>query len=177
MINTEEDILTANLVLEPILPSHAEKLFSLLQAPELYYFIPQDPPKNIQKLVEKYQKWSKRKSDDNQETWLNYAVYHPLLCQYAGTLQATIQRDNTYIAYEVFPSFWRKGIATEACSAFIQILFKNYPINLITAHTDTRNIASQRLLEALGFEKTDTILNADGFKGSTSNEHVYKLTK
>lgn len=35
---------TDRLVLEPILPAHAKEMVVLLRAPDLYNFVPQDPP-------------------------------------------------------------------------------------------------------------------------------------
>jgi ribosomal-protein-alanine N-acetyltransferase len=174
-IDTEAIIETDNLRLEPIQVHHAIKLFDLLQSMELYRFIPHDPPKNIEKLENRYRRWAQRASDDGQEIWLNYAVYKPHDAEYVGTLQATIQNNEyAYIAYEVFPHMWRRGIAREGCVALLDLLLNGYKLKKIVAHTDTRNMASQRLLQSLGFQQTQTILGADEFKGSISDEYVFE---
>jgi len=41
------------------------------------------------------------------------------------------------------------------------------------AYVDTRNKASIRLLERLGFERVDATKDADFFKGESSDEYVY----
>lgn len=167
-----------DLILEAITPAHAPKLFQSLQAPELYEFIPQNPPTTIEKLAEKYTAWAIGKPDDGQETWLNYAVYCRQRQAYVGTLQATIIKDaKTYIAYEVFPQFWQQGIATKACSILINLLLNDYNVATITAHLDTKNIASYKLLEKLGFQRTQTLIAADTFKDRVSDEYVYELNK
>ncbi len=178
MIQTEAFIQIQDFVLEPLLPLHAEKLFQATQSEQLYTFIPQNPPLSVQALAKKYAYWAGRKSPDGREIWLNYAIFSQSLTAYVGTLQATILEDTTtYLAYEIFPAYWRKGFATIACTGFIQYLFQTYPIQTITAHVDTRNRASYKLLESLGFRQTQFIQHADEFKGLMSDEFVYELNK
>lgn len=107
---------------------------------------------------------------------MNYAVFDKKENVYKGTLQATIIKNaETYIAYEVFPEYWKKGIAKECVSKLINILFNEFKTETITAHIDTRNTASLKLLESLGFKCVKEIKNADFFKGSNSDEFVYEL--
>jgi ribosomal-protein-alanine N-acetyltransferase len=178
LADPEKTIDTQTLRLEPIVLSHAAELYSSLQDPALYTYIPLEPPKSIQALEARYSRWTTRGAPDGSEIWLNYAVFSRHLKKYVGTLQATIQKEGkTYIAYEVFPPFWRQGIAKEACGALIALLFGSYGIQLITAHLDTRNTASWKLLESLGFTRLRIIKNADEFKGTPSDEYVYELAQ
>lgn len=168
---------TANLVLEPMGIHHAELLFDALQSEELYTFIPLNPPSDVDALRQKYARWSKGKSDDGKEIWINLAIFHPRLDAYVGTLQSTIMIDQkkAYIAYEVFPAFQKQGIAKEACSAMIEYVTRQYTLREILAHADTRNQASVALLESLGFALRETLYHADEFKGCVSDEYVYSL--
>lgn len=95
--------------------------------------------------------------------------------QYVGTLQATLSAEKNYIAYAVFPEFWRHGIAREAVSGLVMYLFDVLSLPVLDAHVDTRNEASWKLLESLEFQRTLKIDNADKFKGTTSHEYVYEL--
>jgi len=166
------------LVLEPIVPAHASALFEELQAPELYTFTPHDPPASLAALEARYQRWSARRSPDGRETWLNYAIFRPEDRRYLGLVQATLQETGTtYLAYEVFPAHWRRGVARRACTALLDHLFASYPIDAVSALVDTRNEASWRLLEALGFHRTHTLREADRFKGASSDEHAYALPR
>jgi [ribosomal protein S5]-alanine N-acetyltransferase len=47
---------------------------------------------------------------------------------------------------------------------------------VVVAKMDTRNFASIALVEALGFERVGTTIEADHFKGSVSDEHRYELS-
>jgi ribosomal-protein-alanine N-acetyltransferase len=178
-VNPESNIRADPLLLEPILPLHAERLFDCLQAPELYTFIPHDAPESLQVLTARYMRWSARQSADGSEMWLNYAIYHPQLHKYVGTVQATVLRSGeTHLAYEVFPMYWRRRYARTACVALIRHVFACYEqVGTVSALLDTRNEASWRLLESIGFRRTNTIVAADWFKGASSDEYVYEMAR
>ena len=177
-LDLEETICSRHFDLEPLLPTHAPLLFASLQAKELYTYIPFEAPKTVEELEARYQRWSARGSADGQEVWLNYAICNRQKNKYVGTLQATVESaGKTYIAYEVFPPYWRCGIASEAVSALVNYLFNQCGVKVISAHTDTRNQASFKLLESLGFSRMDTLQDADFFKGETSHEYVYELSE
>ncbi len=81
------------------------------------------------------------------------------------------------IAYEVFDGHRRQGIAKRACAILIFELLNVHTVQIIFALVDTRNTASWKLLESLGFRRVETIENADHFKGSRSDEYRYELEK
>ena len=174
---TEATLDGERVVLEPIVPAHADVLYDALQAPQLYTFIPHMPPLSKETLRERYTRWEARSSPDGAEVWLNYAVRDVSNASYVGTAQATIGAPcaETYIAYEVFPPFWRRGLARAACERLLGHLFANWAIDRVRALVDTRNVASWRLLESLRFRRIDLIPNADHFKGAPSDEFVYEL--
>lgn len=176
LVQPECVLSTRRLILQPILPLHASALFADLQVPELYKFIPHNPPESKEVLEDKYTRWAKRQSADGTEIWLNYAVYCPSCSTYIGTVQATLcDSGKTYIAYEVFPRYWRQGFAQESCMAFITHLLTGYKVSTVSALVDTRNEASWKLLESLSFQRIGVIENADEFKGAISNEYIYEL--
>jgi ribosomal-protein-alanine N-acetyltransferase len=172
------DIITANFILEPIQVRHARILYPLMLDNTLYRYIPINAPASIEALENKYQAWSKGVSDNGDEIWLNYAIRQREGSEYVGTLQATIKRAGpTYIAYETYTPYQRSGVAKESCAALIKHLFENCETQTITAHLDTHNIASKKLLESLQFTFVRTIEKADAFKGRVSDEYVYELSR
>jgi len=58
------------------------------------------------------------------------------------------------IGYILHPSQWGQGVAREALEAVIRLAFGEMGLNAIQADVDPRNVASLRLLQRLGFEKT-----------------------
>jgi [ribosomal protein S5]-alanine N-acetyltransferase len=57
------------------------------------------------------------------------------------------------IGYELDPVFWNKGIMTEAVSTVTQFGFSQMQLETIEANITPGHIASQRVLEKLGFAK------------------------
>ena len=173
-MSAAEALQTQRFVLEPIVAEHAAALFPDLLSPELYLYIPDVPPSSIQELNARFSRWSRRASAANDEIWYNYAIKWNETEEYAGTLQATVTGVDASIAYQVFPRYWRRGIAHEACLAMLARLRAD-GVQRVVANVDTRNVASQALLESLGFVRVSRIEAADQFKGAVSHEYVYQL--
>ena len=60
----------------------------------------------------------------------------------------------TEIGYGILPEYEGKGYATEAVAAAVQWAFSQAEIDAVEAETDIENIASQRVLEKVGFHAT-----------------------
>jgi RimJ/RimL family protein N-acetyltransferase len=93
-----------------------------------------------------------------------------------GLVQATVRDDHTaFLAYQVFPPYWRRGFAREACARVIEHLAADHNTRTVEALIDTRNRASIGLAEQLGMTLVETIEGADLFKGARSDEFRYRL--
>jgi [ribosomal protein S5]-alanine N-acetyltransferase len=175
LIKPEQIIETPRLLLEPLLKDHASAIYEQMLDENLYQFIPQDPPKSLQVLENRYISLSSRLSPDRQEAWLNWAVRLRESNIYVGKLEATVHADRTAtIAYMISPAFWRQGYAKEGCLQILDHLSKDYRVVVVKADIDTRNIASISLVKALGFKYVSTQTNADFFKGNASHEYRYE---
>lgn len=165
---------TERLEIEPLAAWHAALLFEVLQDTRMYELIPTAPPASVSALEARYRMLEGRSSPDGTEQWLNWAVRWRGGGAYLGRLEATIrQAETALIAYEVAPQHWGQGIGREACQWLVQELVEAYGVCEVRAEVDTRNLASIRLLEALGFELTARKDNADWFKGAASHEYTY----
>jgi ribosomal-protein-alanine N-acetyltransferase len=58
----------------------------------------------------------------------------------------------------------------------LEHLFADCGAHAAVANLDTRNTASRRLVESLGFVYERMIPQADTFKGTVSHEFVFRLT-
>ena len=165
---------TERLRLEPQVEAHTDALMLALSSPRTHEFVPGDPPVDREKFSERLKKLEARISPDGLQHWLNWTVFSGL--EVIGTVQAdaTDSSSSASVAYMFHPNSWGKGFASEATSAMLGHL-KSQSIRSFKAWTDTRNLASHKLLERLGFAQTEEIKNADEFKGSVSHEFVYSL--
>jgi len=81
------------------------------------------------------------------------------------------------LCYTVHKNYREKGIATEAVSQVIDFCFKKMKFRKVYADTVPSNIASQRVLEKLGFKLEGTIRERHFKKGKWVDELDYGLLK
>jgi ribosomal-protein-alanine N-acetyltransferase len=79
------------------------------------------------------------------------------------------------LAYFVFAPFQRQGYGREACAAAIAHLRSHCGVRTVTATVDTRNEASQRLVESLGFTRDEGRVAADPIGGVPAWDFRYRL--
>jgi len=72
---------------------------------------------------------------------------------------------------------WGRGFATEATGAVLDWGFHMLPLNRVQAEVDTRNIASSRVLEKLGFTREGTLREDCIVDGVISDSWVYGLLR
>lgn len=72
---------------------------------------------------------------------------------------------------------WGHGYATEAGHAALTWAFDTLDLNRVQAETDTRNVASARVLEKLGFEREGTLREDCVVNGDVSDSWVYGLLR
>ncbi|MHB8334406.1 MAG: GNAT family N-acetyltransferase [Acidimicrobiales bacterium] len=72
---------------------------------------------------------------------------------------------------------WGRGYATEAGRALLQWGFSTLALNRVQAETDTRNVASARVLEKLGFLREGTLREDCVVDGEVSDSWVFGLIR
>ena len=171
-----KDFQSVRLQMKPVKKSFAKQVWPILNDSRLYTYLPEDPP-TLDTLERRFAFWEPGMSPDQSEYWLNWMIQAKDTQQVFGTIQAGIHRESKVatIAYILGSDFQKKGYATEAVSSLIDFLKKEYQVNQVKAWIDTRNIPSIRLVERLGLTRIELIEKADHFKGTDSDEFVYRL--
>lgn len=72
---------------------------------------------------------------------------------------------------------WGHGYATEAGRALLEWAFDAMDLNRVQAETDTRNLASARVLEKLGFAREGTLREDCIVDGEISDSWVFGLLR
>ncbi|WP_395694358.1 GNAT family N-acetyltransferase [Nocardioides sp.] len=72
---------------------------------------------------------------------------------------------------------WGRGYATEAADALLRWAFDSWDLNRVQAETDTRNGASARVLEKLGFVREGTLREDCVVDGEVSDSWVFGLLR
>ena len=81
------------------------------------------------------------------------------------------------IGYCLDDAAWGQGFATEAVGALLQWAFDTLDLNRVQAELDTRNAASARVLEKLGFVREGTLREDCIVNGEVSDSWVYGLLR
>lgn len=172
---------TERLILEKLNQSHGKSLFDVLNDSAVYSYIPQNVPRSVAELEQRYAKLEDNLLAPDKEVWLNYAVRLEQPSEYIGRVEATVKKaeadkeTEAEIAYLFGSRYWGFGYASEAVQELIACLKKEYDVTVVRATSDTRNASSIKLLERLGFQCVARVDAAGYFKGQTSNEYVYEL--
>lgn len=171
-----ETLDTERLRLEPLVPRHADAMFEGLRDERLYEFIAERPPVSLSALRDRYRLLASRRSPDDSEEWLNWALRSKADRRYVGYVQATVSQDRSaQIAYVLISDHWGKGLAREAVTAMVTHLCEHYRLTRVLARVDTRNERSIALLQALGFERLAVHRQAEKIRGVWSDEAEYEI--
>jgi ribosomal-protein-alanine N-acetyltransferase len=81
------------------------------------------------------------------------------------------------LGYCLDDAAWGHGYATEAARALLQWAFETLDLNRVQAEADTRNAASGRVLEKLGFVREGTLREDCIVNGDVSDSWVYGLLR
>jgi RimJ/RimL family protein N-acetyltransferase len=79
------------------------------------------------------------------------------------------------IGYTVAPAFQRRGYAAEAVARMLDHLLVEQGLHRVSAECDTRNVASLRLLERLGFRREGHLRSSTWSKGAWSDDYLYAV--
>ena len=81
------------------------------------------------------------------------------------------------LGYCLTDAAWGHGYATEAVAAMLQWAFDTLDLNRVQAETDTRNVASARVLEKNGFVREGTLREDCVVNGEVSDSWVFGLIR
>lgn len=81
------------------------------------------------------------------------------------------------LGYCLGEAAWGRGYATEAAGALLEWAFDTLDLNRVQAETDTRNAASARVLEKLGFRREGTLREDCVVAGDVSDSWVFGLLR
>ena len=96
-----------------------------------------------------------------------------------GTLLRDIDGDTgkLEVGYVLGREFWGKALMREAVGAVVGHAFAKPGMRRVEAHIDGHNTASQRLVEALGFQREAVLRDYWGDKGGVSDCVIYGLLR
>jgi len=150
---------TARLKIDPLREAHAQAMFPVLLDERIYRYIPGKPYTSVGGLAERYRRLEAG-SPDESEQWLNWCLFRLSDGMPIGNLQSTISIPEraAWVAYVLSPEAWGQGYATEAMFWLLSYLKDTGLVDVARAQIDSRNVASQAVVEGLQFERSADVM-------------------
>ncbi|MFI1104354.1 GNAT family N-acetyltransferase [Streptomyces melanogenes] len=96
---------------------------------------------------------------------------------WCGLTQWDPDNRSASLGYVLDDAMWGHGYATEAAHALLQWAFDTLDLNRVQTEADTRNVASARVLEKLGFVREGTLREDCVVNGEVSDSWVFGLLR
>jgi RimJ/RimL family protein N-acetyltransferase len=158
-----DDLLaTKHLVLRPFAPSDAEAAFGWFGDPVVMRFSPAGPDTSLEQTRQRLSNYQRHQIAHGFSKWIIIDRGSGLAIGDSGLL---VMEEYGWIdlGYRFAQSFWGKGLATEAASAWVHAAFERFHMDLLGAFVHPNNLASIRVLEKLRFRPVgqDSIMGMD----------------
>lgn len=168
---------TARLLLRPFAEADTDAIFALQSnAHVLRYW--DAPPWNERAQAERFIKRCKQMEEEGRGVRLAIErVSNHAFIGWCGFFKWDPEYRSAGIGYCFDDKAWGQGFATEAATAVLQWAFDTLDLNRVQSEADTRNRASARVLEKLGFVHEGTLREDCIVNGEVSDSWVYGLLK
>ena len=168
---------TDRLVLRPFAETDAEDIFVLhTDARVLRYW--DSPPWTDRSRIERFFATTQRMEEEG--TGVRVAIDRAEDGVFLGWCTLTNWNPDFRIAslgYCLGEAAWGRGYATEAVRALLGWAYGALDLNRVQAEADTRNAASARVLEKIGFVREGTLREDCIVNGDVSDSWVYGLLR
>ena len=168
---------TARLRLRPVSSADADALFAMHRSAHVLRYW-DAPPWSEPARAERFITASRQMADDG--TGVRLVIERVADTAFVGWCSLTRWNPDFRSAatgYCLDDAAWGHGYATEATRALLQWAFDTLDLNRVQAETDTRNAASARVLEKLGFVHEGTLREDCVVNGEVSDSWVFGLLR
>ncbi|QZK90364.1 GNAT family N-acetyltransferase [Flavobacterium sp. CHNK8] len=153
---------TDRLLLREMKLSDAEALFEMDRNPNVHQYLWNKPVKDISEVHATIESVQLQYINNNIGRFVMVLKENQELIGWAGLKFNTEIVNNKIhfydIGYRLDEKFWGKGYASEASFAWLDYGFKTMKIPVMEAAAHTDNIASNRILQKIGLQITETYL-------------------
>jgi RimJ/RimL family protein N-acetyltransferase len=166
---------TARLVLRPFTEADTDAIFAVLGNPRVMRYW-DSPAWKERAQAELFIANGKRMEEEG--TGARFAIERAAdgaLLGQCGLFRWNPTFRSAAVGYCLDEAGWGQGLATEAIDAVLRWAFGTLDLNRVQAEVDTRNPASGRVLEKLGFVREGTLREDCVVEGEVSDSWIYGL--
>lgn len=170
-----QNITTERLVLRPLEASDSEDIFQLRSNKEVIKYVNRPLSQFESEAVYFIKKIVENVANNLSAYW---GIALPETNRLIGTICLwNLEAENFRgeIGYELMPAFQGKGYMQEAVKAVVDYAFNTLKLHSVTAWFDPDNMASQKLLDKLGFKQEAYFKDSVFYNGKFSDTAVYTL--
>ncbi len=148
------EIKTERLTLKPHGIQYLDTVYEYAKDPEntkYMLFLPDDSIEDTIRFLEDAAcEWQKQ-----EPSYYEFAIYNQQTREIAGSagIYFNDTKDEAEFGWIVSKKYWNRGIASEAAQALLAYARKKHGIHQFTAHCDSQNAASFRVMEKLGMKR------------------------
>jgi RimJ/RimL family protein N-acetyltransferase len=168
---------TPRLLLRPFTPADTDAIFAVMGNPRVMVYW-DSPPWTERAQAERFIEASLRM--EQEASGARFAIERAadgVVLGQCGFFRWNPTFRSGAIGYCLAEAAWGQGVATEAIGAMLHWAFETLDLNRVQAELDTRNPASARVLEKLGFEREGTLRQDCIVAGDVSDSWVYGLLR
>lgn len=168
---------TARLRLRPFEDADADDLFALHSSAHVLRYW-DSPPWSSRDRADRFIAACRHMAEDGTGARLAVdRVADGAFIGWCGLIQWNPVHRSASLGYCYADAAWGHGYATEAARAVLRWAFETLDLNRVQAETDTRNVASARVLEKLEFVREGTLREDCVVDGDVSDSWVYGLIR
>lgn len=166
---------TERLLLRPFTEADADDLFALHTDPTVLRYW-DSPPWTSPEQVDRFLAASREMADAGDGVRVAM-VTEGTFVGWCSLRRWNPEFRSAALGYCLAEAGWGQGYATEAARAVLDWAFETLDLNRVQAETDTRNLASARVLEKLGFVREGTLREDCIVAGEISDSWVFGLLR
>lgn len=170
-------LLTARLRLRPFGDADADRLFALHSSTHVMRYW-DSAPWNERARAERFIAMCGQMAEEGTGARVAIdRVSDGAFVGWCGLTQWDPGNRSASLGYVLDGAMWGHGYATEAAHALLRWAFDTLDLNRVQAEADTRNVASARVLEKLGFVREGTLREDCVVNGEVSDSWVFGLLR
>lgn len=175
------ELTTERLLLTKITSSDSESLYNLFSNPEVVKFYDLEPFTDTAQAEQLIALFESRYQSSAGIRWAIRMKTSGELIGTCGFNSWSEKMRNATIGYDLHPSNWNKGLSTEALSEILRIAFAGMlscgPLHRIQADTFPGNVASEKVLQKLGFKEEGVRRESIYVKGKYADMKCFGILK